>query len=43
MVTNEPGKKLYESIGFQVYGVEPRALKYEGQYWDETLMVLRLK
>ncbi|RKP57967.1 GNAT family N-acetyltransferase [Cohnella endophytica] len=39
---NESAKKLYRSVGFDVYGVERRALKYNGQYYDEDLMVLRL-
>lgn len=40
--TNESAKKLYESLGFIVYGVERNALKYNGQYYDEDLMVRRL-
>ncbi|WP_455661616.1 N-acetyltransferase family protein [Pradoshia sp.] len=32
--------RLYKSVGFQVYGVEKRALKFKGQYFDEDLMVL---
>jgi ribosomal protein S18 acetylase RimI-like enzyme len=40
--TNASAKKLYESIGFETYGVEPRALKDKGQYFDEELMVLFL-
>lgn len=39
---NESAKKLYKSVGFEIYGVERRALKYNGQYYDEDLMVLRL-
>ena len=41
--TNGSAKKLYESLGFETYGVEPRALKANGQYFDEDLMVLFLK
>ncbi|WP_123040529.1 GNAT family N-acetyltransferase [Cohnella candidum] len=40
--TNEAAKKLYRSIGFVIYGVEKDALKYNGQYADEDLMVLVL-
>jgi RimJ/RimL family protein N-acetyltransferase len=40
---NETAKKLYESLGFQVYGIERNALKYNGQYFDEDLMVLSVK
>jgi RimJ/RimL family protein N-acetyltransferase len=39
---NEPAKKLYKSIGFEVYGVEKNALKFNGKYFDEDLMVLKL-
>ncbi|MFC4778948.1 GNAT family N-acetyltransferase [Paenibacillus sp. GCM10023252] len=39
---NEPAKRLYGSLGFEVYGVERHALKYDGQYNDEDFMVLRL-
>jgi ribosomal protein S18 acetylase RimI-like enzyme len=35
-------RNLYLSLGFEVYGTEPRALKVENQYLDENLMVLRL-
>ncbi|CAG9613007.1 Mycothiol acetyltransferase [Bacillus rhizoplanae] len=42
VVGNEPAKKLYESLGFQTYGVQERGLKYNGQYWDEEHMVLFL-
>jgi len=40
--TNEAAKRLYTSLGFEVYGVEPHALKFGGQYFDEDLMVLKL-
>jgi RimJ/RimL family protein N-acetyltransferase len=39
---NKPAKKLYESVGFEVYGVEKNALKFNGTYSDEDLMVLKL-
>ncbi|NQX58400.1 GNAT family N-acetyltransferase [Paenibacillus qinlingensis] len=39
---NDAAKKLYNSLGFKVYGVEHNALKYNGQYYDEDLMVRRL-
>jgi ribosomal protein S18 acetylase RimI-like enzyme len=35
-------KKLYSSLGFEVYGRELRALKVGAGYVDEELMVLRL-
>lgn len=36
---HQPAKKLYESIGFEVYGTERNAIKFNGQYYDEDLMV----
>lgn len=38
--SNESAKKLYQSIGFKVYGVEKNAVKYHSQYFDEDLMIL---
>jgi ribosomal protein S18 acetylase RimI-like enzyme len=37
---NVGAKTLYESLGFEVYGRERRALKIGGEYVDEELMVL---
>lgn len=37
---NDSAKQLYKSVGFELYGVERNALKYNGQYFDEDLMVL---
>ncbi|MGV3464936.1 MAG: GNAT family N-acetyltransferase [Heyndrickxia sp.] len=37
---NLPAKKLYSASGFETYGVERNALKYNGEYFDEDLMVL---
>lgn len=42
VTTNESAYKLYLSLGFTEYGVEPRALKLGGKYLDEYMMVLRL-
>lgn len=39
---NESAKKLYKSVGFDVYGTERNALKFNGLYFDEDLMVLKL-
>ena len=33
-----PAQKLYDSLGFTVYGVEPRALRVEGRMVNEVLM-----
>jgi ribosomal protein S18 acetylase RimI-like enzyme len=35
-------RALYESLGFQVYGRDPRAIRVGNDYIDEDLMVLRL-
>jgi len=40
--TNIPAVRLYQSFGFTQYGLEPRALKQNGIYQDELLMVLHL-
>ena len=37
---NAGAKSLYESLGFEVYGCERRALKIGDAYVDEELMVL---
>jgi len=39
---NEPARALYRSCGFEVFGVERRALKVGARYVDEERMVLRL-
>ena len=38
MADNESAIRCYKRCGFTVYGTEPRALFYEGQYYDEFLM-----
>ncbi|PWB75910.1 MAG: hypothetical protein C3F07_04415 [Anaerolineales bacterium] len=38
MSTNEPAIRCYERCGFTVYGKEPQAMFYEGQYYDAALM-----
>jgi len=37
-----PARKLYEALGFQSYGVEPRSLKIGAEYVDDVLMVFWL-
>ena len=39
---NGGARALYQALGFVGFGVEPRALKVDGQYIDEEHMVLRL-
>jgi RimJ/RimL family protein N-acetyltransferase len=40
--TNEPAIRCYERCGFTTYGTEPRAILYEGVYYDELLMARAL-
>lgn len=42
-VGQNPAKRVYESLGFEVYGCEPRAVKLGEQYFDEDLMMLQLR
>jgi ribosomal protein S18 acetylase RimI-like enzyme len=39
----DAAKRLYESLGFEVYGREPHAIQVGGSYMDEDLMVLHLR
>lgn len=38
---NVAALRLYERLGFVGYGTEPRALRVDGRFYDELLMVLR--
>ena len=40
--TNLIAKKLYTNLGFEVFGTEIRAIKYNGKYYSEDPMVLFL-
>ena len=35
---NEAARRLYASLGFVEYGIERKALKQGGRYYDEVLM-----
>jgi ribosomal protein S18 acetylase RimI-like enzyme len=37
-----PAQKLYQSVGFESYGIEPHSLKIGAEYVDDVLMVLWL-
>ncbi len=43
VASNDAARRLYERCGFELYGVEPRALKVAGRYLDEALMYKLLK
>ena len=40
---NEPARRLYARLGFVEYGLEKKALKQDGHYYDEVLMAKDLK
>ncbi len=40
---NVHAKKLYAKFGFEKYGTELNSIKWKDEYFDEDLMVLRLK
>ena len=42
VVTQTTAKRLYESLGFVVYGREPRAVKISDEFFDEEFMLLKL-
>lgn len=44
VTTTQPAaRKVYLSLGFRAYGVEPRALLVNGEYLDEELMSFDLR
>lgn len=42
VTTALPARNLYRSLGFQTYGLAPRALKIGDRYFDEEFMMLEL-
>jgi RimJ/RimL family protein N-acetyltransferase len=36
-------KRLYEKVGFRRWGIEPRSLKWKGDYTDAIHMILELR
>ena len=40
---NEAAQRLYAGAGFVEYGLQPEALKQDGRYYDERLMVAMLR
>ncbi|MGO4275177.1 GNAT family N-acetyltransferase, partial [Paenibacillus sp. TAF58] len=43
VTTNGAAADLYRKLGFETYGVERNALEYEGQGYDEEMMVYMYK
>jgi RimJ/RimL family protein N-acetyltransferase len=43
MASNLKAKKLYTKLGFKTYGIEEKAMKINGVYYDDEHMVLHLK
>lgn len=41
-VSREAAVKLYRKLGFEPYGIEPRALKVGSEYIDEMQMILKI-
>jgi RimJ/RimL family protein N-acetyltransferase len=39
VTTNTPAIRCYARCGFSVYGIEPKAICYDGVFYDELLMV----
>ncbi len=39
----EAAGRLYRKLGFETYGIEPRALKIGPEYVDEAHMILRIR
>jgi RimJ/RimL family protein N-acetyltransferase len=39
---NQSAIRCYERCGFQTFGTEPRAILYDGKYYDEYLMTVDL-
>jgi ribosomal protein S18 acetylase RimI-like enzyme len=37
--TNDAARALYESEGFRSFGIEPRAIRIDGRYYDKNHMV----
>jgi len=42
MSSNASARRLYASMGFQVGGVEKKALNIKGEYFDEVALQLLL-
>jgi hypothetical protein len=41
-ITQDAARQLYRTLGFRVFGVEPRGLGIGGEFVDEEHMILDL-
>jgi len=41
--TNDAARGLFESVGFRSFGIEPRAIRVDGRYYDKNHMLLPLE
>jgi len=39
---NAPARRLYTGVGFKTYGIEPYSMKFDGKFYDEEMMYLKL-
>ena len=42
VTSNEAARRLYRTLGFEPYGLEPRGLACAGRYFDQELLILLL-
>ena len=42
VTTNQSAIHCYERCGFTIYGTEPKAINYDGAYYDEYLMAIEV-
>jgi RimJ/RimL family protein N-acetyltransferase len=42
VTTNPAAIRCYTRCGFEVYGIEPQAIRYDGKNYNELLMAIRL-
>ena len=40
---NDSARRIYESLGFVAWGVEPRAIRHDGRYYDEVQLTLDIR
>jgi len=43
IANNQKAKQLYQKLGFKTFGLEEKAIKVNGVYYDDEYMVLNLK